>query len=176
MVICLERGADLHMAQLMPLPLTGSCFSKIQIGFTFLVPAHPGSPGKRAVKRVYVVSYVYPSGVDASLREDVVVGVRERGAEVAHAARRLLPQVRVGVAQHRVSRVPSEAERRRRRGRELDGGEAREVRRDVEAVLEGGEELADGLELGRRERAVDEHGDVERRVERVVHVRCTCTV
>jgi len=49
-VICLERGADLHMAQLMPLPLTVSCFSKIQIGFTFLVPAHPRSPGKRAVK------------------------------------------------------------------------------------------------------------------------------
>ena len=55
MVICLERGADLHMAQLMPLPLTVSCFSKIQIGFTFLVPAHPGGPGKRAVKRVCVV-------------------------------------------------------------------------------------------------------------------------
>ena len=54
MVICLERGADLHMAQLMPLPLTVSCFSKIQIGFTFLVPAHPGSPGQRAVKRVCV--------------------------------------------------------------------------------------------------------------------------
>ena len=50
MVICLERGADLHMAQLMPLPLTVSCFSKIQIGFTFLVPAHPGNPGQRAVK------------------------------------------------------------------------------------------------------------------------------
>jgi len=44
-VICLERGADLHMAQLMPLPLTVSCFSEIQIGFTFLVPAHPSSPG-----------------------------------------------------------------------------------------------------------------------------------
>jgi len=41
-VICLERCADLHMAQLMPLPLTVSCFSKMQIGFTFLVPAHPG--------------------------------------------------------------------------------------------------------------------------------------
>ena len=54
MVICLERGVDLHMAQLMPLPLAVSCFSKIQIGFTFLVPAHPGSPGKRAVKRVCV--------------------------------------------------------------------------------------------------------------------------
>ena len=40
MVICLEQSADLHMAQLMPLPLTVSCFSKIQIGFTFLVLAH----------------------------------------------------------------------------------------------------------------------------------------
>jgi len=52
MAICLERSADLHMVQLMPLPLIVSCFSKIQIGFTFLVPAHPGSPGQRAVKRV----------------------------------------------------------------------------------------------------------------------------
>ena len=51
-VVCLEQGADLHMAQLMPLPLTVSCFSKIQTGFTFLVPAYPGSPGKRAIKRV----------------------------------------------------------------------------------------------------------------------------
>ena len=53
-VICLERGADLHMAHLMPLPLTVSYFSKIQIGFAFLVLAHPGSPGQRAVKRVCV--------------------------------------------------------------------------------------------------------------------------
>jgi len=45
LVICLERGADLHIAQLMPLPLTVSCF-------LFLVLAHLGSPGKRAVKRV----------------------------------------------------------------------------------------------------------------------------
>ena len=50
MVICLERGADL---QLMPLPLT-VCFSEIQIVFTFLVPAHLGSPGLRAVKLVCV--------------------------------------------------------------------------------------------------------------------------
>ena len=53
-VIYLERGADLHMAQLMPLPLTVSCFSKIQIGFTFLVAAHPGSRGQRAIKRLCV--------------------------------------------------------------------------------------------------------------------------
>jgi len=54
MVICLERDADLHMAQLMPLPLTDSCFSKTQIGFTFLVLAHLGRPSKKAVKRVCV--------------------------------------------------------------------------------------------------------------------------
>ena len=53
MVICLGQGADLHMAQLMPLSLTVSCFSKIQTGFTFLVLALLGSPGKRAVKWVY---------------------------------------------------------------------------------------------------------------------------
>jgi len=45
MVICLEQGAVLHMAQLMPLLLTVSCFSKIQIGFTFM--AHLGSPEKK---------------------------------------------------------------------------------------------------------------------------------
>ena len=52
MVVCLERGADLHTAQLMPLPPTVSCCSKIHIGFTLLVPAHLGSPGQKAVKRV----------------------------------------------------------------------------------------------------------------------------
>ena len=54
MVICLEQRADLHMAQLMPLPLTVSCFNKIQIGFTFLVLAHLGSPRRKAIKRVCV--------------------------------------------------------------------------------------------------------------------------
>ena len=44
----------MHMAELMPLPLTLSCFSEIQIGFIFLVPAHLDSPRKRAVKRVCV--------------------------------------------------------------------------------------------------------------------------
>ena len=46
MVICLERDADAYG----PADAT----AKIQIGFTFLVPAHPGSPRKRAVKRVCV--------------------------------------------------------------------------------------------------------------------------
>jgi len=55
-VICLERCADLHMAQLMTLPLTVSCFSEVQIGFTFLVPAHLGSPGQKAIKRVCVLA------------------------------------------------------------------------------------------------------------------------
>jgi len=54
-VICMERDPDLHVAQLMSLPLTVSCFSKILIGFTFLVLAHLGSPRKRAVKRVCVI-------------------------------------------------------------------------------------------------------------------------
>ena len=59
-VICLEWGADLHMAQLMLLPLTVSCFSKIQTGFTFLVPVHLGSPRKRPIKRVCVcICYRY---------------------------------------------------------------------------------------------------------------------
>jgi len=49
---CLERGADLHMAQRIPLPLTVSVKSRLV--FTFLVPAHPGSPGQRAVKCVCV--------------------------------------------------------------------------------------------------------------------------
>ena len=67
MVICLQRGADLHTAQLMPLPLTISylsevshtmdfvvCVCEVYIGFAFMVPAHPGSPGQRAIKRVCV--------------------------------------------------------------------------------------------------------------------------
>jgi len=70
-VICLERGANLHMSQRISLPLTVSCFSKIQIGFTFrahvkiasrivsIVPAHLGSPGQRAVKRVCVCVCVF---------------------------------------------------------------------------------------------------------------------
>jgi len=45
----------LHMAQLMPLPLAVSCFSTVQIGVTFLIPTHPGSPGQRAVKRCVCV-------------------------------------------------------------------------------------------------------------------------
>ena len=73
-VICLERGADLHIAQLMPLPLTVSCFSKIQIGLPFLVPAHLGSPGKRAVKRVCVNGCVcVPSEENSRISDFMVV-------------------------------------------------------------------------------------------------------
>ena len=74
MVICLERGADLHMAQLMPLPLTVSFFSKIKIGFTFLVPAHPGSPGQRAVKRACVcVCGIQKNCSEDPLQVDVIL-------------------------------------------------------------------------------------------------------
>jgi len=75
-VICLERGADLHMAQLMPLPLTVSCFSKVQIGFTFLVPAHLGIPGKSAVKRVCVCVCSYCT-LDAFSALMLLVGHQE---------------------------------------------------------------------------------------------------
>jgi len=54
MVICLERVSDLHIAEWMPLTLTVSCFCKILIGFTVLVPARLGNPGQRAVKQVCV--------------------------------------------------------------------------------------------------------------------------
>ena len=98
MVICLERDADLHMAQLMPLPLTVSCFSEIQIGFTFLVLAHPGSPGKKAVKRVCVCLCSFLSVTVAELStfknspafwHRVVSGASEQ----SERGRRLLPQV-----------------------------------------------------------------------------------
>ena len=51
MVTCLERGADWHMAHADATATHCSCYNKIQIGFTFLVLTHPGSPGQRAVKR-----------------------------------------------------------------------------------------------------------------------------
>jgi len=64
-VVCLKRGADLHMAQLIPLPLTVSCVSKIQTGFIFLVPAHPGSPGKRAVRWCMLLYFCYGPNTSA---------------------------------------------------------------------------------------------------------------
>ena len=69
MVFCLGRGACLHMAHRMPLSLNVSCFSKIQIGFTFPVPAHPGSPGQNPEGRKTVV----------------VVLVRDEGVAMASA-------------------------------------------------------------------------------------------
>ena len=87
MVICLELGADLHMAQLMPLPLSVSCYSKIQIGFTFLVPAHPGSPAQRAVKwYVCVCVCVCDAGVCSSLYACVQRAVRRRSLTVSRVA------------------------------------------------------------------------------------------
>ena len=83
MVVCLEQGAkDLHMAQLMS--LTVSCFSKIQIGLTFLVPAHLGSLGKRAVKRVCVcvcIAYMPPEPERCKTSELIARPVRETGVD-----------------------------------------------------------------------------------------------
>jgi len=44
-VFCLDQGAVWPMLMLLLL-LIVACFSKIHIGFTFLVPTHLGSPGK----------------------------------------------------------------------------------------------------------------------------------
>ena len=89
MVICLERGADLYIAQLMAMLLTVSCFSKIQIGFTFLVSAHPGSPGKGplngCVLYSHILKYLLRSG-----RPSRPVSVTSRH----HASRRLRSAVR----------------------------------------------------------------------------------
>ena len=74
MVICLQRDADLHMAQLMSMPLIISCSSKIQIGFTFLVPAYPGIAGQRAIKRVCVCIYQW----------DGVIGVKRGWKRLAY--------------------------------------------------------------------------------------------
>ena len=70
MVVCLERGADLHMVQLMPLPLSASCFSKIQIGFTFLVLAHPSYSPEKGPLNVCVCVCVY-------LHDNVTDGARQ---------------------------------------------------------------------------------------------------
>jgi len=56
MVICLEQGAnDLHMVQLMPLP-PHHLFIEIQVGFTSVVPAYTGCPGKKAIKQLGCLS------------------------------------------------------------------------------------------------------------------------
>jgi len=92
-VICLEQGADLHMAQLMPLPLSVSCISKIQIRFTILVPAHLGSPGKRAVKRVCVcVTHTLFKNAIIFLRDkpyNIIVILFTRGLSMYSGMRKL---------------------------------------------------------------------------------------
>ena len=104
MVICLERGADFHMFQLMPLPLTISCFSKIQIGFTFLVPAHPGSPGKRAVKNVCVCVCV------SGTKNFHLVSTMHSAGIVAHLSQ-VCDDVRPGTVGLRSAAVPINRER-----------------------------------------------------------------
>ena len=86
MVVCLEQGADLHMPRLMPLPLIVSCSSKIQIGFTFLVPAHLGSPGKRAVKRVCVCLSTCPNHLSLLTESFPMTSVTPVSVGAAHCA------------------------------------------------------------------------------------------
>jgi len=56
MVVCVVRGADMHMAQRIPLPLTVSCFSKVQIALPFWYLLTWVVLEKRAVKRVCVLA------------------------------------------------------------------------------------------------------------------------
>jgi len=77
------------MAQQMPMPLTVSCFSKIQIGFTSLVPAHPGSPGKGPLN-VCVWGGVY---VQAMMRPTCNTGAK-RNAAMTYSARLITHRVR----------------------------------------------------------------------------------
>jgi len=82
MVICLERGADLHMAQLMLLPLTVSCCSKIRVGFTFLVPAYLSSRQQRTVKRLCVCTLLLLIGLKRRWRFSVEMHiVSSRGSQ-----------------------------------------------------------------------------------------------
>ena len=90
MVICLVQGADLHMAQRIPLSLTVSCFSKIQIGFYLSGTGSPGCPGQRAIKRVCVCVLVNKCLRDtaSSYLEDVCVYVSSAaGCHLCCAAR-----------------------------------------------------------------------------------------
>ena len=102
MVVCLERGADLHVAQLMPLPLTVSCFSKILIGF---VPAHLGSPGNRAVKRVCVCvgewipwgeveSYYLPLTKAGAVHKVLVLACSPRWKQIHRVAKKVDTKLR----------------------------------------------------------------------------------
>ena len=101
MVVCLERGADLHSAQLMPLPLTVSRFSKIQIGFTFLVPAYPGSPGERSVKRVCVCVCGAGAGTGDMVRYGVLYSYLVGRLSVEISPDRRTPALHSTTALHR---------------------------------------------------------------------------
>jgi len=94
-VICLEWGAHLHLAQLMPLPLTVSCFSKIQIGFIFLVQAHPGSPGQRAIKWVCLCVLFSSSEVTTLWRSTNLFIILLNKHQLRHAPHLLLTMLNV---------------------------------------------------------------------------------
>ena len=110
----------MHVAQLMPLPLTVSCFSKIQIGFTFLVPAHPGSPGQRAIKQVSVLLCLsYPTKLTYRICRGLrnafwlecgghvyLVATVSVGGHVKHWTASVCPAVRLGFLTTRLIFIP----------------------------------------------------------------------
>jgi len=69
MVICLKGGAnDLHMVQLMPLPPHHLLLQYNPVWFTFLVPAHPGCPGKKPLNGCsVVVAAVTPGNTNGNI-------------------------------------------------------------------------------------------------------------
>ena len=105
MVICLERGADLRMAQLMPLLLTVYCFSKIQIGFTFLVPAHADSPG---IVSVCVCVCVFRCNARLSLRDCVVARGDKHTGDGRRASGRWLESTGGGAGCRQFEKVRTE--------------------------------------------------------------------
>ena len=142
-VVCLERGADLHMAQLMPLPLTVSCFSKIQTGFTVPVPAHPGRPGQRAVKRVCVsvrvcfrAVYAGAVGDPASLRRDadLVSPLRHDHAPRGGTPRHVVPRTAQSTQAARHVRVRRGALVRLGLSRQLHAGPLQQLASQVHPV------------------------------------------
>ena len=113
----------MHTAQLMPPPLTVSCFSKIQIGFTFLVPDHPGSPGQRAVKRVCVCvhrinsvtsSSTWPRGRSSAPS----CGVSSRPGDITRRPRRLEVPCTAGTARSLPTPIDVESRREYRLSRD----------------------------------------------------------
>ena len=104
----------LHMVQLMSLP--PHCLTEVENGWTFLVPAYPGCPGKEAVKRVSVCLSTVHVCLSASFLKQVLRGVRSRSAHKYDGTDRASAAGRASVLIRRRDRVPLAAAIRLSRG------------------------------------------------------------